>query len=191
MASFKLTIADPKDGKAYQREVKDAEAAGFIGLNIGEPIKGEGFGLDGYEFVITGGSDFCGFPMRKGILGVRKQITSVGGVGFPGLKGGKKLRRTVCGHKINDSITQINLKVTKAGAKKLESVSGGDAAEGKEDKAKDAPADKKAEAKEEKAADKKEEAPKDAPAKEEKPKEEAKAEEKPKEESPKEEKPKE
>ena len=38
MASFKLTIADPKTGKCYQKEVKDAEASQFMGLNIGEIV---------------------------------------------------------------------------------------------------------------------------------------------------------
>ena len=193
MATFKLTIADPKESKTYQKEVKDAEAAGFLGLNIGESIKGDGFGLEGYEFEVTGGSDFCGFPMRKGILGVRKKITSIGGVGFPGLKGGKKLRRTVCGQKINDSITQVNMKVTKAGSKKVADVAGApaeDAGEGdakedkkaeekpKEDK-KEAPKEEKAEAEEKpKGDDKKEEKPKEDKAEDKKAEEKPKAEDK-------------
>ena len=35
-------------------------------------------GIDGYEFLITGGTDYCGFPMRRGILGIRKKITISG-----------------------------------------------------------------------------------------------------------------
>ena len=31
MANFKLTIGDPKTGKCYQKEVKDAEAGHIIG----------------------------------------------------------------------------------------------------------------------------------------------------------------
>jgi small subunit ribosomal protein S6e len=119
MVSFKLCIANTKDGKCVQKEVKDAEAQPFIGLNIGEKISGDGFGMPGYEFLITGGSDYCGFPMRHGIMGLRKKIYSFGGVGFPGLKKGEKTRKTVCGHKIHEKITQINLKITKEGAKKL------------------------------------------------------------------------
>ena len=119
MASFKLCIADPKTGKCYQKEAKDAEAEAFIGVNVGENIKGDGFGMQDYEFTITGGSDYCGFPMRHGIMAIRKKIHSSGGVGFPGLKKGEKKRKTVCGHKIHDKIVQINLKVIKEGAKKL------------------------------------------------------------------------
>jgi len=119
MVQFKLCIGT-KTGKCYQKEVKDQEATSFVGQNVGEKIAGDAFGLPGYEFEITGGSDYCGFPMRHGILGVRKKIYSYGGVGFRGLKKGEKTRKTVCGHKIHDKITQINLKVLKEGAKKIE-----------------------------------------------------------------------
>src|SRR3989338_6726698 len=103
MANFKLCIADPTTGKTYQTEAKDEEEKGFMGLNIGEGIKGELIDLHGYELLITGGSDYCGFPMRKGILGVRKKITLLGGVGFRGSGKGIKRRKTVCGHKINEN----------------------------------------------------------------------------------------
>jgi small subunit ribosomal protein S6e len=75
--------------------------------------------MSGYEFLITGGSDYCGFPMRRGILGARKKITLLGGVGFAGDAKGIKRRKTVCGHKIHDRISQINLKVLKQGSKPL------------------------------------------------------------------------
>ena len=119
MVSFKLCISEPSTGRTFQKEVKDSLAMPFIGLNIGETIKGDSFELNGYEFQITGGSDYCGFPMRRGILGVRKKITILGGVGFRGDAKGIKRRKTVCGHKIHERISQINLKVTKPGAKKL------------------------------------------------------------------------
>lgn len=171
MASFKLTIGDPKSGKNYQKEVKDQQAAAFVGLNIGESIKGDGFDMAGYEFIITGGSDYCGFPMRRGILGIRKKVTLLGGVGFKGAAKGIKRRKTVCGHKINKNIVQINLKVSKEGAKKLAEMFGtGDKKE-----------EKKPEAKEEKKeAPKQEKKPeaKEAPKEEKKPEPEKKAEEK-------------
>jgi len=119
MASFKVNIADPKTGKCYKTEVKDAQAAPFMGLNIGEKIEGTKIGIDGYEFSISGGTDFCGFPMRRGILGIRKKLTIYPGVGFRGGLRGMKKRRTVCGHKINEQISAINLKVIKEGTKKL------------------------------------------------------------------------
>ena len=124
MASFKLCISDPASGKTFQKEVKDNMARPFIGLNIGEAIKGDSFEINGYEFQITGGSDYCGFPMRKGILGQRKKIAIYGGIGFRGDSKGIKKRKTVCGHKIHEKISQINLKVTKPGAKKLNELFG-------------------------------------------------------------------
>ena len=157
MASFKLCISDPSSGRTFQKEVKDAMASPFIGLNIGETIKGDNFELNGYELQITGGSDYCGFPMRSGILGARKRISIYGGVGFRGDAKGIKRRKTVCGHKIHDKISQINLKVLKAGAKKLAEIFG--VAEKAEDKSetkeeKKGAKEHKAEAKEHKAAEK-------------------------------------
>ena len=119
MVGFKLCISDPSSGRTFQKEIKDNLARPFIGLNIGETIKGDGFDMNGYEFQITGGSDYCGFPMRKGILGMRKKITLYGGIGFRGDAKGIKRRKTVCGHKIHEKISQVNLKVTKSGAKKV------------------------------------------------------------------------
>ncbi len=124
MASFKLCISEPSTGMTFQKEVKDNQAKPFIGMNIGESINGDNFDLNGFEFQITGGSDYCGFPMRRGILGMRKKITILGGVGFRGDAKGIKRRKTVCGHKIHDKIAQINLKVIKDGPQKLNDVFG-------------------------------------------------------------------
>src|SRR3990167_2113987 len=132
MASFKLCISDPATGKTFQKEIKDDLARPFIGLNLGETVKGDSFEVPGFEFQITGGSDYCGFPMRRGILGTRKKMTILGGTGFRGAGKGIKRSKTVCGHKIHDKISQINLKVTKSGAKKLAEIFG---QENKEEKA--------------------------------------------------------
>ncbi|MBI2541183.1 30S ribosomal protein S6e [Candidatus Woesearchaeota archaeon] len=155
MASFKLCISDPPTKKTFQREVKDSMASPFIGLNIGETIKGDAFELNGYEFLITGGSDYCGFPMRKGILGLRKSLTIYGGVGFRGAGKGVKKRKTVCGHKIHDRISQINLKVVKQGAKKLAELFGV-AEEAKKDEKPEPKEAKKGESKGHKSEEKKE-----------------------------------
>jgi len=149
MANFKLNIADAKTGKCYKKEVKDQQASPFMGLKISESVKGDTFDMPGYEFVLTGGSDYCGFPMRRGILGVRKKISLLGGVGFKGAEKGIKRRKTVCGHKINDKIVQVNLKVTKEGSKKLADIFGAKE-EGKEAK-EEKKEEKKPEVKEEKA----------------------------------------
>ncbi len=173
MVEFKLTIGDPKTKKCFQRTVSENAAKSLIGLKIGDTVKGESINLEGYEFLITGGSDFCGFPMRKGILGVRKRILAQGGVGFRKSVRGIRKRKTVCGETINDKISQINLKVLKHGKAPLV------AEEPKEgEAAKETPKEEKKETtkKEEKPKEeKKEEAPK---AEEKKPEEKPKAEEK-------------
>ena len=136
MAEFKLTIADPKSGKCYKKEAKDAEAEVFIGLNLGETVKGDSFGMPGYELKITGGSDYCGFPMRSGIMGTRKKVVLHGSVGYSGnmrpIKKGRSPRRqdgirkrkTVCGHKIHSKIVQINLAILKEGSKGISEIFG-------------------------------------------------------------------
>ena len=134
MKSFKINIADPKTGKCYKTEVKDAQAAPFMGLNIGEKIEGNRIGIEGYEFLITGGTDYCGFPMRRGILGIRKKLTIYPGVGFKGGLKGIKKRKTICGHKINENINAINLKAVKEGTKKLSDMFPSTKEESKEEK---------------------------------------------------------
>ena len=163
MAELKLTIGDAKTGKCVQKTVEGDAAKNLIGLKIGDTLKGEALDLTGYEFEITGGSDYCGFPMKKGIQGARKKVLIGPGVGFKGGKKGIRKRKTVCGEIINEKVTQINLKVTKKGKADL-----GGAAEGGEAPAEEAKAEAKPDEK----------------------KEESKTEEKPKEEAPKKEKPK-
>ena len=132
MAEFKLVISDPKTGKSTQQDVKDANADRLVGLKIGDKIKGETLDLTGYEFEITGGSDNTGFPMRKDISGpIRKRILAVKGTGLKPIKKkrrknkvfqkypGTRIRKTVCGNTIHADISQINLKILKAGSKSL------------------------------------------------------------------------
>ena len=40
MVQFKLVIGDPKTGKTMQKEVKDETAQAFLGLKIGDTVKG-------------------------------------------------------------------------------------------------------------------------------------------------------
>ncbi len=121
MADFKLTINNPKNGLSVQRELKDPQSSAMLGKKIGEKIEGSLIGLAGYEFEIRGGSDDCGFPMRKDVPGVRrKRILAVKGVGIKRKLGkGIKQRKTVCGNTIHEKIVQINLKVLKEGKEDL------------------------------------------------------------------------
>ncbi len=116
MAEFKVVISDPKTGLTVQREVKDPAAKALLGLKIGDSVKGEAFDLQGYDLEITGGSDFCGFPMRKDVIGIgRKKILSYTGVGVRKGPAGMLQRKTVCGNTIHTKIAQVNLKAIKVG----------------------------------------------------------------------------
>lgn len=124
MPNFKLVLG-AKDGKSYQKEVKSPEADVIHQKRIGEIISGDEIGFPGYEFQITGGSDKCGFPMRKGIQEHRKKVMIGKGVGFSGKDRNKKKqfglqkRRTVCGEAVRGIIRQVNLKVLKEGPNPL------------------------------------------------------------------------
>ena len=112
MVDFKIVISDPSTGKTYQKEVKDDDARKFIGLKIGDKLKGDFLELGNVELEVTGGSDYCGFPMRKDVFGSgRKKILAVGGVGIRNREKGIKKRKTVCGNTIHAKISQINVRV--------------------------------------------------------------------------------
>ena len=124
MTELKAVIGHT-DGKCYQYALKSPEADNLLKKRIGESVSGEAIGLAGYEFIITGGSDKCGFPMRKGIQQARKRILIGKSVGFSGLNRHNKKqpglvqRTTVCGEMVTKIIHQVNLKVTKAGEQPL------------------------------------------------------------------------
>jgi small subunit ribosomal protein S6e len=119
MVSFKLVIGT-KEGKCLQKEVPEPDANIFLGKKVGDKIAGEAVGFTGYEFEITGGSDYAGFPMRKDIQGVgRKRILAIEGIGLKKISKGLRVRKTVCGNTIHPKIAQINMKVIKAGAAPL------------------------------------------------------------------------
>jgi len=134
MPDFKVVIS-LKDGKSVQKEVKDPHAKSLMGKKLGDKIKGDDIDLAGYEFQITGGSDYCGFPMRRDVSGtMRKKILAVGGVGIKGGQRGQLQRKTVCGNTVYAKTAQINVKVLKEGKAKL--IEEKPAVEKKEEKAK-------------------------------------------------------
>ncbi|HLD19172.1 MAG TPA: 30S ribosomal protein S6e [Candidatus Nanoarchaeia archaeon] len=111
---IKLVISSK--GKSFQKEIKEADVKKFLGKKIGENFKGELIDLTGYEFEITGGSDYAGFPMRKDLPGQgRKKILAVSGIGLHNDEKGIKVRKTVAGNTIHAQTAQINVKVVKEG----------------------------------------------------------------------------
>ena len=119
MAGMKAVIG-VKDGKCVQKEIVEADTKALLGKKIGDKVKGELFGLAGYEFEITGGSDYCGFPMRHDVQGFqRRRILAVEGVGLKKEAKGIRIRKTVCGNVVHPKIVQVNFKVVKEGPEPL------------------------------------------------------------------------
>ena len=82
MVNFKVVIGT-KEGKCVQKDIQEPESKIFLDKKIGDTINGDEIGLNGYEFMLMGGSDYCGFPMRKDVEGFsRKRILAVCGTGL-------------------------------------------------------------------------------------------------------------
>lgn len=121
MATLKLTVGD-KDGKTYKKDLSPEDSATLVGKKLGEKVHGASIGFEGYEFEITGGSDYCGFPMRKDLPGTaRKKVLITGGVGLRAntKRKGLRIRKMVAGNTVHEQTVQVNLKVLKAGKEAL------------------------------------------------------------------------
>jgi len=119
MATFKIVINDPSDGKSYNFEVTGHHAQNIVGKKIGDVIDGINVNLPGYKLSLTGGTDKSGFPMKPGFAGsARRRLLLTEGIGFhPVQAPGKRKRKSVRGEVVGPEIVQINMKVVKAGSK--------------------------------------------------------------------------
>lgn len=116
MAEFKLIIGEPTTGKCKQIVLSAEQSKALEGKKVGETFKGESIDMTGYEFKITGGSDYCGFPMRRDLPGVfRKKLLIVSGVGVKTGRAGQRQRKTMAGNTIYNKTAQVNVVVVKAG----------------------------------------------------------------------------
>lgn len=112
MAEFKLVISDPKTGRTIQKEVKEDAALPLLQKKLGDKIDGGDVALPGYVLEITGGSDYCGFPLRKGIPGLRRMAIMIGGgVGYRAREKSVRRRKSVCPDIITETTKQINVKI--------------------------------------------------------------------------------
>jgi len=89
VVEYKAVISDPETGKTRQVGIEGDKISRLMGIKISDEIEGTTIGFPGYKFVLTGGSDKDGFPMKPDVHGaIRKRIL------------------------MSDEIVQINLKVT-------------------------------------------------------------------------------
>ncbi|MEK6835118.1 MAG: S6e family ribosomal protein [Nanoarchaeota archaeon] len=124
MPEFKIVISEKE--KSYAKNLTSDESELFLGKKIKDKVEGGHFGLKGYELEISGGSDKEGFPMRHDVEGlVRKRIfITKGMVGARIKKKGIRIRKSVASNLITNNISQVNLKVIKAGQKTLDEIFG-------------------------------------------------------------------
>lgn len=121
---FKVVVSDPESGKSYQREVKDEKANRIGVLKLGDEFDGAFVGLPGYTLRITGGSDKAGFPMKKGVPGIKRaMILMKDGVGY-NPREPVRVRKRVRGEKIAEDIVQVNTVVVKRAKKSIEELFG-------------------------------------------------------------------
>jgi small subunit ribosomal protein S6e len=116
---FKLDIGDPKSKRTVHLETNSDL---FIGRKFGDVIKGSEItevpDFSDYEFIITGAADKAGFPSVAQVEGIgRKRVLLTRGKVLKTKKKGLRQKRTVRGSTISEDIIQINLKVSKEGAK--------------------------------------------------------------------------
>ena len=121
MVELRIVISDPKTGKSVQRIVKEENRKPFNGLRLGAKVRGELLELTGYEFVLSGGSDDAGFPMRRDVQGTaRVRILTNRGTGIKRpMKKGQRIRKTVSGNTVSPQTAQLNLKIEKMGTQDI------------------------------------------------------------------------
>ena len=119
---YKINISGgkTKEGKGLTKVIQLQKIDPLIGKVIGETFDGGLVGLPGYEFKITGGSDFSGIPMRPNVHGpVKKRLLLRKGPGYKPLRKGEKKRKVIRGSEITDDMKQINCTTIKIGKTKL------------------------------------------------------------------------
>jgi len=121
MVDTRLVIGQDKVTK--QVSLTPEQSIKLKGKQIGDILKGDDFGFPGYEFEIRGGTDKDGFPMRADLSGtVRKKLLLAEGPGYKPKEAGIRKRKMVRGKIIDEDIAQVNVKVKKAGTKKIEDI---------------------------------------------------------------------
>lgn len=123
MAEFKVVVADPKTGRAYNVDAGSGAAGALIGRKIGEEVDAGPLGLAGYRMKITGGSDRTGTPANGSLPGAgRKKLLVAGGVGYHPVMDGQRRRKMLRAKEITPDFVQVNAIVTAYGEKKLEEI---------------------------------------------------------------------
>jgi small subunit ribosomal protein S6e len=123
MAEFKVVVADPKSGKAYNVDASGGAAGTLVGRKIGDEVDAGPLGLAGYRMKITGGSDRTGIPASSNLPGAgRKKLLIAGGVGFHPKMEGQRRRKMLRAKEITSDFVQVNAKIIAYGEKNLDEI---------------------------------------------------------------------
>jgi small subunit ribosomal protein S6e len=122
MVEFKVVVADPKTGRAYNIDASAGVAGALVGRKIGDEVDAGPLGLSGYKVQITGGSDRTGTPANKSLPGAgRKMLLVAGGTtGYHPKMEGQRRRKMLRSKEITADFVQVNTRVTAYGEKSLE-----------------------------------------------------------------------
>jgi small subunit ribosomal protein S6e len=122
MVEFKVVVADPKTGRAYNVDAGAGAAGALVGKKIGDEVDAGPLGLSGYKVQITGGSDRTGTPANKSLPGAgRKMLLVAGGTtGYHPKMEGQRRRKMLRSKEITADFVQVNTRVTAYGEKSLE-----------------------------------------------------------------------
>jgi len=105
-------LAEIFRSKAFQITISGEKASVFLGKKIGDVVDASIVGITGKKLLITGGSDFAGFPMIPTLPGSGKRALLLSGPpGFHPKEKGERRRKMVRGNTISDEIVQINTKL--------------------------------------------------------------------------------
>lgn len=119
---MQIVISD-NDGKSYKLELPNDKEAYLVGKSIGDKLLGDPVGCEGYVFLITGGSDKTGTPMRSDLEGTdRKSIILYNGQGIRPKGKGYRARKSVRGRTVSPDIVQVNCTVVQKGQKPLSEI---------------------------------------------------------------------
>lgn len=122
MAEFKVVVADPKTGRAYNVDAGSGAAGALIGKKIGDEVDAGPLGLAGYRVKITGGSDRTGIPASGSLPGAgRKRLLAAGDmVGYHPKMDGQRRRKMLRAKEITPDFVQVNAMVTAYGERALD-----------------------------------------------------------------------
>jgi small subunit ribosomal protein S6e len=146
MVEFKVVVADPKTGRAYNVDASSGVAGALVGKKIGDEVDAGPLGLSGYKVKITGGSDRTGTPANKSLSGAgrKRLLVGEGTTGYHPTMDGQRRRKTLRAKEITPDFVQVNTLVTAYGDKTLDEMFPAKPAGEKEAEAAKAPARKPA-----------------------------------------------